>query len=119
MLNEGIDVPDVDFLVYLRVTHSRVIFLQQLGRGLRQRDGKTLFVLDFIADLRRLDDINRFKTDYDIELSRSTRKDNIEELSLPSSFEISFSDETTKDFIDLVQADKMELGEMNLDDTIG
>ena len=49
MLNEGIDVPDVDFLVYLRVTHSRSIFLQQLGRGLRYKEGKTLLVLDFLV----------------------------------------------------------------------
>ena len=35
VLNEGIDVPDVNILVFLRATHSRRIFVQQLGRGLR------------------------------------------------------------------------------------
>ncbi len=60
MLNEGVDIPDVDFLVYLRVTHSRVIFLQQLGRGLRFKEGKTLLVLDFVADIRRFSWINTF-----------------------------------------------------------
>jgi superfamily II DNA or RNA helicase len=40
MLNEGVDIPDVDFIVYLRVTHSRNIFLQQLGRGLRLKKVK-------------------------------------------------------------------------------
>ena len=35
MLNEGIDVPDVNLVAFMRVTHSRRIFLQQLGRGLR------------------------------------------------------------------------------------
>lgn len=65
MLNEGVDVPDVDFLVYLRVTHSRVIFLQQLGRGLRFKEGKTLLVLDFVADIRRLAGLKLFKKEFD------------------------------------------------------
>jgi superfamily II DNA or RNA helicase len=55
MLNEGIDVPDVNLVVFLRVTHSRRIFVQQLGRGLRLREGKTTVkVLDFVADIRRI-----------------------------------------------------------------
>jgi superfamily II DNA or RNA helicase len=55
MLNEGIDVPDVNVVVFLRVTHSRRIFVQQLGRGLRIREGKsTVKVLDFVADIRRV-----------------------------------------------------------------
>ena len=33
ILNEGIDVPDVNIVVFQRVTHSRRIFVQQLGRG--------------------------------------------------------------------------------------
>ena len=35
VLNEGVDVPDVNLVVFQRVTHSRRIFVQQLGRGLR------------------------------------------------------------------------------------
>ena len=55
MLNEGIDVPEVNFVVFARVTHSRRIFLQQLGRGLRLNKGKThVEVLDFVADIRRI-----------------------------------------------------------------
>lgn len=55
MLNEGIDVPEVNLVVFVRVTHSRRIFIQQLGRGLRVRPGKTeVLVLDFVADLRRI-----------------------------------------------------------------
>ena len=33
VMNEGIDIPDVNILVFLRATHSRRIFVQQLGRG--------------------------------------------------------------------------------------
>ncbi len=55
MLNEGIDIPDVNFIAFLRVTHSRRIFVQQLGRGLRLSPGKTeVRVLDFVSDVRRI-----------------------------------------------------------------
>lgn len=54
VLNEGVDVPDVNLLVFQRVTHSRRIFLQQLGRGLRLAPGKErVIVLDFVSDVRR------------------------------------------------------------------
>ena len=63
ILNEGIDVPDVNMIVFLRVTHSRRIFVQQLGRGLRLSLGKSnVRVLDFVSDIRRLAaamDLNR------------------------------------------------------------
>jgi superfamily II DNA or RNA helicase len=55
MLNEGIDVPDVNLVAFMRVTHSRRIFIQQLGRGLRVKPGKSkVLVLDFVADIRRV-----------------------------------------------------------------
>ena len=55
MLNEGIDVPDVNMVVFMRVTHSRRIFVQQLGRGLRLTPTKQqVMVLDFVADVRRI-----------------------------------------------------------------
>lgn len=55
MLNEGIDIPEVNLIVFARVTHSRRIFLQQLGRGLRLSDSKKhVTVLDFVADVRRI-----------------------------------------------------------------
>nr|WP_280140726.1 DEAD/DEAH box helicase [Geodermatophilus obscurus] len=54
VLNEGVDVPDVNLLVFQRVTHSRRIFVQQLGRGLRLAPGKErVLVLDFVSDVRR------------------------------------------------------------------
>ena len=49
-----IDVPDVNILVFQRVTHSRRIFIQQLGRGLRISENKDkVIVLDFVSDIRR------------------------------------------------------------------
>jgi superfamily II DNA or RNA helicase len=55
IFNEGVDVPDVNIIAFLRVTHSRRIFIQQLGRGLRIRKGKDfVHVLDFTTDIRRI-----------------------------------------------------------------
>lgn len=54
IFNEGVDVPDVNIIVFQRVTHSRRIFIQQLGRGLRISDDKDkVIVLDFVSDIRR------------------------------------------------------------------
>ncbi len=51
ILNEGIDVPSINMVLFLRPTESSTIFIQQLGRGLRKYKGKEyLIVLDFIAN---------------------------------------------------------------------
>ena len=53
LFNEGIDLPLVDRVVMLRPTESKIIFLQQLGRGLRAATGKTrLEVIDFVGNHR-------------------------------------------------------------------
>lgn len=50
LFNEGIDVPTIDTILFLRPTESATVFLQQLGRGLRRsRDKACLTVLDFIG----------------------------------------------------------------------
>jgi len=54
LFNEGVDVPDVDTVLMLRPTDSPVLFLQQLGRGLRKAAGKThCTVLDFVGTHRK------------------------------------------------------------------
>jgi len=53
IFNEGIDVPSIDRVVMLRPTESSVVFLQQLGRGLRAWAGKTsVKVIDFVGNHR-------------------------------------------------------------------
>ncbi len=53
MFNEGLDIPAVDRVVMLRPTESKIIFLQQLGRGLRASEGKSrLLVIDFVGNHR-------------------------------------------------------------------
>ena len=54
IFNEGVDIPSVDTVMFLRPTESYVIFLQQLGRGLRKYAGKDyLTVIDFIGNYKR------------------------------------------------------------------
>ncbi|HEX9162381.1 MAG TPA: DUF3427 domain-containing protein [Thermoanaerobaculia bacterium] len=54
IFNEGVDVPEIDTVMFLRPTESALIFLQQLGRGLRRvRDKQVLTVLDFIGNANR------------------------------------------------------------------
>ena len=51
ILNEGVDIPGVNMVLFLRPTDSQTIFIQQLGRGLRKYEGKQyVTVLDFIGN---------------------------------------------------------------------
>lgn len=53
IFNEGVDIPEIDTVLFLRPTESLTIFLQQLGRGLRLADNKEcLTVLDFVGNAR-------------------------------------------------------------------
>ncbi len=64
IFNEGVDIPDVDTLLFLRPTESLTIFLQQLGRGLRIAEGKECCtVLDFVGNSRpEYDFANKFRS---------------------------------------------------------
>ena len=51
ILNEGVDIPQVNMVLFLRPTESQTVFIQQLGRGLRKYPGKDyVTVLDFIGN---------------------------------------------------------------------
>lgn len=90
IFNEGMDVPDVDLLVFMRVTHSRRIFVQQLGRGLRISESKRrVLVLDFAADIRRVHAA--------IDLATPDGQSEIERLLL-SHAHVSFSDRSIGKF---------------------
>ncbi len=53
IFNEGVDIPEIDTVLFLRPTESLTVFLQQLGRGLRLTEGKeSLTVLDFVGNAR-------------------------------------------------------------------
>lgn len=108
MLNEGIDVPEVNFVVFARVTHSRRIFLQQLGRGLRLNEGKThVEVLDFVADIRRIAaaiDINAKAREFKY----------LEEVNYPDGEIVTF-DNYANDFFDEYLADMASLDDLDED----
>lgn len=60
VFNEGIDIPEIDTVLFLRPTESLTIFLQQLGRGLRlSEDKECLTVLDFVGNSRPEYDFER------------------------------------------------------------
>jgi len=84
VLNEGVDIPDVNIVCFARVTHSRRIFVQQVGRGLRLSEGKEFVtVLDFVSDLRRVAEV--------LKLGRALQGE-LEELYLPASHSVRFED---------------------------
>ena len=64
IFNEGVDIPSVDTVLFLRPTESLTVFLQQLGRGLRLYPGKQLLtVFDFVAQLnKKYDFTSRFRS---------------------------------------------------------
>ena len=73
IFNEGVDVPEINQVILLRPTQSPIIFVQQLGRGLRKAEGKEfVIVLDFIGN---------YQTNYMIPIAlsgdRTGNKDNI------------------------------------------
>jgi superfamily II DNA or RNA helicase len=91
LFNEGVDVPDVDLVIFMRVTHSRRIFVQQLGRGLRISPGKNrVIVLDFVTDLRRMAEV--------IALDQAVKGAEVERLGLGRSL-ICFSDHSAGSFL--------------------
>jgi superfamily II DNA or RNA helicase len=91
LFNEGVDVPDVDLVAFMRVTHSRRIFIQQIGRGLRISPNKDkVIVLDFVSDLRRMAEI--------LTLERAARDGDIERLPLGSNI-VRFREATAGNFM--------------------
>ncbi len=91
IFNEGVDVPDVDLIVFMRASHSRRIFVQQLGRGLRLSAMKEkVVVLDFVTDLRRVAEV--------IELDKAARSGSVEHLGLGGRL-VQFSDRSAGNFL--------------------
>ena len=73
IFNEGVDIPDINQVVMLRPTESPIVFIQQLGRGLRKHDGKEfVVVLDFIGNYT-----NNFMIPIALSGDRTYNKDNL------------------------------------------
>lgn len=88
MFNEGVDIPSVDMVMFLRPTESPVVFIQQLGRGLRKSKGKSyLKVLDFIGNYHNAGNIRNILYDKNI-ATGSTTSHHIEDI--PDDCQIDF-----------------------------
>ncbi|RSK43687.1 DUF3427 domain-containing protein [Bacillus canaveralius] len=73
IFNEGIDIPGVNQVVMLRQTQSSIIFIQQLGRGLRKHDSKHFVtIIDFIGNYR-----NNYLIPIALSGDKSQNKDNL------------------------------------------
>lgn len=111
LFNEGVDVPDVDLVAFMRVTHSRRIFIQQIGRGLRTSPRKDkVVVLDFVSDLRRLAEV--------VELEKAAKGGDIERLPMGSNI-VRFRDASAGSFMMEWLTDQADLmlreGDANLE----
>lgn len=98
IFNEGVDIPEINQVIMLRPTESPVIFVQQLGRGLRKAEGKEyVVILDFIGNYR-----NNFMIPIALSGDRSYNKDNIRryvlegERIIPGSSTIHFDEISRK-----------------------
>ncbi|WP_167816342.1 DEAD/DEAH box helicase [Methanocorpusculum sp. GPch4] len=105
LYNEGVDIPEVNTILFLRPTESLTVFLQQLGRGLRLSEGKdVLTVLDFVGHshqkynfeqkFRSLLDKTRHSMKYEMEHGFS---------SLPSGCFIQMEREVMKTVLENIQ----------------
>ena len=73
IFNEGVDIPEINQVVMLRPTESPIVFVQQLGRGLRKAENKEyVVILDFIGNYK-----NNFMIPIALSGDRSYNKDNI------------------------------------------
>ncbi len=100
LYNEGVDIPEVNTILFLRPTESLTVFLQQLGRGLRLSEGKEcLTVLDFVGQAHKN---YNFEEKFRALIGKSNRsvKDNIENgfLTLPKGCYIQLEKEA-KEYI--------------------
>ena len=100
IFNEGVDIPEINQVIMLRPTESPIVFVQQLGRGLRKAaDKEYVVILDFIGNYK-----NNFMIPIALSGDRSYNKDNIRryvlegERIIPGSSTIHF-DEISKKII--------------------
>ena len=88
IFNEGVDIPALDTVMFLRPTESLTIFLQQLGRGLRKAPNKKhLVVLDFIGNYKRAHWIPALLTGENPE-KQETRGRRVLELDYPDGCQV-------------------------------
>jgi superfamily II DNA or RNA helicase len=124
VLNEGVDIPYVECLLFLRPTESKRIFFQQLGRGLRRSPGKShCTVVDFIGNFKNAYRIVEYQGLVPSEAEnlpefRATLRDPREILNLPLGCQVHFEDRVvdlfTQQLLDPRNATRQNIGRILL-----
>jgi superfamily II DNA or RNA helicase len=122
LFNEGVDLPEIDTVMMLRPTESKILFLQQLGRGLRKSIGKEkLVVLDFIGNHHGF--LHKPQALFGIgasfrELARFAREVEQERFSLPKGCYVNY-DLILIDFLKSLDGDGVTREYVALKETLG
>ena len=111
IFNEGIDIPKINQIIMLRPTESAIIFIQQLGRGLRKVDGKSyVTVIDFIGNYE-----NNYLIPIALYGDTSYNKDSLRKLitegsrMIPGSSTINFDEITKEKIFESIDSANMQL----------
>ncbi|MBH1941055.1 DEAD/DEAH box helicase [Mobilitalea sibirica] len=106
IFNEGVDIPEINQVIMLRPTESPIVFIQQLGRGLRKAENKEyVVILDFIGNY-----MNNFMIPIALSGDRTYNKDNIRryllegERIIPGSSTIHFDEISKKRIFNSIDA---------------
>lgn len=122
LFNEGVDLPTIDTVMMLRPTESKILFLQQLGRGLRKANNKShLVVLDFVANHQSflhkpMALMNRSMNHG--ELAAFGRKAELGQLDMPDGCFINY-DLQFIEFLKSLDSGSLQADYRNLRDTLG
>lgn len=110
IFNEGIDIPSINQIIMLRPTQSAIIFVQQLGRGLRKSEGKEyLTVIDFIGNYN-----NNYLVPIALYGDRSFNKDTIRKLIrsgsnlIPGSSTVNFDEVAREKIFESIKNTNMQ-----------
>ncbi len=108
IFNEGVDIPEVNQVIMLRPTESPIVFVQQLGRGLRKSDNKDyVVIIDFIGNYQ-----NNFMIPVALSGDRSYNKDNLRRVmregnrTIPGCSSIHFDEISRKKIYSSIDAQK-------------
>ena len=108
IFNEGVDVPSLNTVLFLRPTESYVVFLQQLGRGLRKNDDKDyLKVLDFIGNYKRAHYIPYLLSGENPMEQKNKDYSNLEEFDFPDNCYINFDLQAIDLFKEMAESDPL------------
>ncbi len=109
IFNEGVDIPSLDTVLFLRPTESYVVFLQQLGRGLRKDNGKKyLTVIDFIGNYKRAHYLPKLLAGENPMEDTGKKTPRIDEIEIPDYCHVNFDLQLIELFEELRKRDPLK-----------